>query len=638
MKVNIIIKQLSAILLLLMILSCKKYGYHFENGYDKNTDLPANVTVDTTMGTIDRSKLDKARIFPGLVDTKEPRVKNEKFTLDLNFSKQTAEKLRISVAPRPQFSTGYYAAPGELIKIEVPAGINGLSVQVGGHTDDLTGQIPLKRDPMIYTVKQLFPGANYVRNLYGGPIYINATFSFSQPVEFAITGAVVSPDFVLGKSVDAEWIKQVKNSSVPWLEMRTKRVVFLIPRDRLVANFASAKPLTEPTKLMTEWNNVFELDYNLWMGLTDDAADELNRSPQAAWREVLDIQPSVGYGHSGFPTVATNDSEWFNSVISLDQLLNKSNWGTYHEFGHNCQQNSIWSWGGIGETSNNLFAFKVAKRNNVSFSILHGTDWVAPALQFAASSSTTKVFDSDPLMSSAFHKLMPFLQVFERYGYGAMPYLYTAARHAPRISTNDIDKHDFVYERFSEYAKTDLISFFNAWGISTSPLSRTRISSLYPPLATKLWTYDPMTKTGGTLPVDPVLTVIASSEALTLVAPNGRASALVDANTATYWQSSISPAGVMPYNLVLNVGAAIPIKGLNITPSSDAAKRPRNVDVYYSDDNVSYTLIGTKVITNGFSITTYTFPATITARYFKIVIKDNYAGTISALSEISVVK
>jgi hypothetical protein len=122
------------------------------------------------------------------------------------------------------------------------------------------------------------------------------------------------------------------------------------------------------------------------------------------------------------------------------------------------------------------------------------------------------------------------------------------------------------------------------------------------------------------------------------VAPNGRASALVDANTATYWQSSISPAGVMPYNLVLNVGAAIPIKGLNITPSSDAAKRPRNVDVYYSDDNVSYTLIGTKVITNGFSITTYTFPATITARYFKIVIKDNYAGTISALSEISVVK
>jgi hypothetical protein len=241
-------------------------------------------------------------------------------------------------------------------------------------------------------------------------------------------------------------------------------------------------------------------------------------------------------------------------------------------------------------------------------------------------------------MSSAFHKLMPFLQVFERYGYGAMPYLYTAARHAPRISTNDIDKHDFVYERFSEYAKTDLISFFNAWGISTSPLSRTRISSLYPPLATKLWTYDPMTKTGGTLPVDPVLTVIASSEALTLVAPNGRASALVDANTATYWQSSISPAGVMPYNLVLNVGAAIPIKGLNITPSSDAAKRPRNVDVYYSDDNVSYTLIGTKVITNGFSITTYTFPATITARYFKIVIKDNYAGTISALSEISVVK
>mgnify|MGYP003585394096 FL=1 len=235
-------QSLSAFVLLTGICfsGCKKYGYDFEDGYDNASANQKDITVDTNMTVIDRSAYAKARLFPGLVDASEPRLTDSKFTLDLNFENQTRDILRIQAAPLPQFSTGYYAAPGELIKIVVPAGVNGLSMQIGGHTDNLTGKPVLLRDPVIFARKALHPGVNYMRNIYGGTIYINASFAIPQPVEFTISGACASPDFVLNQSNHAEWKARVLASKVPWLELRSKRVIFTVPRDKIVAQFTDA--------------------------------------------------------------------------------------------------------------------------------------------------------------------------------------------------------------------------------------------------------------------------------------------------------------------------------------------------------------------------------------------------------------
>ncbi|WP_184542131.1 M60 family metallopeptidase [Mucilaginibacter sp. FT3.2] len=629
-------------ILLMSVASCKKYGYKFNDGYNApSTGNVSNVTVDTAMSRVDRSMYARARIFPGLIDPAEPRVTNEKFTLDLNFSASNASVLRISVAPEPQFSTGYWAPAGELIKIVVPDGINGLSVQVGGQTDDLTGQLSLLRDPLIYTVKALFPGVNYVRNAYGGTIYIRAAFGIAQPVDFTITGAAKAPDFVLGTSNNATWAAQVKASTVPWLELRAKRVIFLIPRDFLIRNFNSATPLTDPTALMTAWNNVFELDYNSWMGLSDNSADIRDRSPQGAWREVLDIQPSVGYGHNGFPIVATMDNEWFNSVVSIDQLLHGSNWGTYHEFGHNCQQGNIWSWSTLGETTNNLFSFKVAHRNGADFSIQHGDDWVQPALDFAAANNDPTNFNTVDDMNDPFKRMVPFLQIFGVYGYDAMPYLYTAARHAQRLSNTDQDKQDFVYERFSEFAKTDLKPFFDAWGISVSSQSKTTISAKYPLLTKKVWTYNPMTQKGGTDNIIYKTTVTVSSEETTGEGPiNGHAAALIDGDNNTFWHSQWQYAtGVYPYTLVLNAGGPVTAKGMYFVPRNSTAQRPKNADIYTSTDNVNWTFVGSTVIANAFARYEYLFPASKTAQYYKVILKDAWTNTPNAaLAEMNLIK
>lgn len=230
MKINQLTK-IFGLSLLVAFTACKKYGYEVPDGYPDDSQNVAEGTVDTNMKVIDKSMYAKARVFPGLVDQSEPRVKDAQFTLDLNFTDQTAQNLRISVAPSPQYSTGYYAAPGELIKLVVPAGVEGLTVQIGAHTDNLGGKSPLLRDPVIYNRKLLVAGVNYIRNLYGGHIYILASFAYANPVTFSISGAVVSPDFILGQSVDADWVAKVKASQVPWLELRAKRVIFTIPRE-----------------------------------------------------------------------------------------------------------------------------------------------------------------------------------------------------------------------------------------------------------------------------------------------------------------------------------------------------------------------------------------------------------------------
>ncbi|MFI5452781.1 M60 family metallopeptidase [Pedobacter sp. UC225_61] len=650
-----LIKLTTIIAIVCSITACKKYGIEVPDGYDDASGNKADVTVDTNMKNIDRSGYAKARLFPGLVDQAEPRIQNQEFTLDLNFENQTAENLRIQAAPEPQYSTGYYAAPGELIKIIVPAGVNGLSMQIGGHTDNLSGKVPLLRDPIIYNIKALYPGVNYMRNIYGGTIYINARFAIAQPVKFVISGAVVSPDFILGQTNDADWVTKVKASNVPWLEFRTKRVIFLIPRDKVLATFSSSEPLNNPTAVMTKWNEVFDLDYNAWMGLSDNAPDQRDRSPQGPWRGVLDIQLTNGYGHSGTPFVGTNDNEWFKGFTSLKGVTTSAGmWGCYHEFGHNCQQVNVWSWSTLGETTNNLFSFKVANRIGANYNVLHPSvnSGFPLAIAWATGTTTTattistgiKNFDNTAdavLGNDPFMRITPFVQLFDTYGYGGMTKLYTEARHVQRLSNNDIDKHDFTYEKLSDYAQLDLSAFFDAWGINISKQMVTKVSAKYPLMTKQVWTYNPLTKTGGTAAIAPTILQISSSQS-----NEGSPAAMLDNNSATYWHSQYSPAPTAaqsyPFTIIYSQNVRTPIKGMYFFPRNSTAQRVKDVEILISDDNVNFTSIGTTQIPNTFARYEYIFPGGVVApRFIKVLLKNSWVTTnttLAAMAELGVIK
>ncbi|SFH00399.1 M60 family metallopeptidase [Pedobacter insulae] len=629
MKSTRFLNYIAIILLASGFTACKKYGIAVEDGYDDASGNQQNITVDTNMLNIDRSAYAKARVFPGLVDQSEPRVKDQKFTLDLNFTPQTTENLRISVAPKPQFSTGYYAAPGELIKLVLPEGVNGLSIQIGGHTDNLTGKDPLLRDPIIIQRKQLYPGANYVRNIYGGTIYINAAFAIQAPVEFTISGACVSPDFILGVDTHEAWKARVLASKVPWLELRSKRVVFLVPRDKIVSQFNNpVEPLVDMAEPLALWNTVFEEDFNGWMGLSDNASDVRDQSPQGQWRGILDIQLSAGYGHAGYPFVGLNDREWFGSFTSATRLKTSiGTWGSYHEFGHNAQQGSVWSWSTLGETTNNLFSFKVAHRINANYSDLHpAVKSGFPQAITYASGTGTKNFDGDAEIDDPFKRMTPFVQIFELYGYGAMTKLYTEARRAVRLANNDLDKHDFVYEKLSEYCNTDLIPFFEAWGILVSPQSQAKIGAKYPLLSKQIWTYNPLTKTGGTG------NIIHTTSMLSASCPpqEGSLAAMVDNTLSTYYHSkysNIGPTESYPFTFVLSAGANIPIKGMyfNGRAGGNRAGDAKEIEIFSSRDNINFTSIGTTTLPSTANRTEYIFPnGNVSAKFFKVVVKNGH--------------
>ena len=647
---KLFIQLIFSLLIIGFVTSCtKNYGYDFADGVNEGAE-EATGKVDTNMNYVDRSLFNRARVFPGVVATTEPRLQNKKITLDLNYV--PAKDLRVSVSPYGIHSTGFYAATGELVKIIVPEGVDGLVVQIGVHTDNLTGKMNLQRDPIVVTSKALFPGANYIRSLYGGTVWIKSRYPIVNPVELTFSNVVESPDFVLGETTNEEWFAKIRKSTVPWLEFRGKQVVYSVPRDYVI-KFLNRGKIADPTKLMEEWDKVYVNDYYGWMGLTVGNTNHKHRAPDLPERGVVDIQISVGWGHNGYPWMGTVSDEWIGTMIDLSVMEEGGGWGTWHEVGHNYQQGN-WSWDGLGETTNNLFIFKTHER-------LKREKGVHPypshpniqltfpkAIEFA-STPGVKNFDKE---ESPFWKLTPFLQLFNKCsnpstgenGWNLMAYLYTKTRDAKRISNNIQDKKDFFYESVCEYTQQDYFPFFEAWGINVSGQSRRVIQAKgYPKLKKEIWKYDPITDTGGDSPIptkfdhsrtDWKVLGFSTEEPNEGGFPQGRGVAVIDGNLSTFWHTQWTPTSPNPpHHIILDMAEQLDVKGFYFyTRQNSANGRPRKVQILVSTDNQDWSNIGTWDLSNIITRQEITLSDLKKFRYVRFNFNEatNYAGGVHA--------
>ncbi len=619
----------------------KEYGYDFKDGVDSGGEK-GDITVDTSMSMIDRSLYHKARIFPGMVSPLEPRLTDHEVTLHLNYT--PTDHLRVNVPPQGIHSVGLFAPAGELIKVVVPAGVEGLTLQIGAHTDNLTGKGSLRRDPVVYTVKALFPGVNYLRNLYGGLIWIRSRQPIQQPVTLNFTGAVKTPDFILGESNDAEWLERLRASSVPWLELRSRHTIYTMEREILL-RLISRGVLQSAEAVMKEWDLIYEKDFYNWMGLTVGNPNPKHRAPDLPERGVLDIQISVGYGHSGYPWMAQLDEGWSSEWVDIQSVKGGGSWGTYHEVGHNYQQGN-WSWDGLGETTNNLFIFKGAHRNN-SFPTHPAIPEQFPlALAFAASDGT-KNFDAQ---SDPFFKLVPFVQLFNlasnpatgEDGWKLMAYLYTKTRNAQRLSNNIQDRKDFFYEALSDFTQQDYFRFLSAWGIPVSARSRAVVAAKgYPPLRTEIWKYNPITKQGGDTPIptkfdypraDWTALNFSSEEPNEGAAPQGRIAALFDGNFNTHWHTTWASSNPPPpHHFTIDMKAVLDVKGLYFHQRFGNATRAQQVAIQVSEDSMNWTDLGTFPLANNNARQEIVFDDLKSFRYVKVTFNlNNYGGGVHA--------
>lgn len=610
---------------LFILASCGKYGYDFADGYQDGDAEGSPILTDTSMYVADKSLYHRARIYPGLVGDNVKRIKDTTVTFNMDYVYVSATDLSVSVVPQPIFSTGLYAPAGENIRITVPAGVIGLTVQVGVHTDNLTGKDPLRRDPLIYTKKELFPGVNYVKNLYGGTIWLLTNNPRSEPIDLRFEGAVRSPDFILGQSNVQEWYQEVENTQVPWIEARSPRAVFSIPR-AMIINYKEASMNIEDA--LKEWNEIYEKDFYDWMGLEKNTSNVKNKYPDLPERAVLDIQPSVGYAHSGNPWVAQMDKHWFSMFVDRNYILNPNNlgevsWGAFHEVGHNYQQGGTWSWNGLGETTNNLFIWKTANRLNRLAIANHPAikDAFATGLAYADRSGTKNIITDTETSTDnhPFVKILLFLQIFNQAtgkngesGWDFMPYIYKNARNTLYSFSLDEAKRDFFYRNLCEFTGQDWQRFCKAWGIQISILARNEMSALYPPIDKAIWTYNPLTNTGGTGTINPkedidnrewAILAKSTEEPTGEGESNGKAIHLIDGNTATFWHSQWSAAtATLPISITFQMKNNEIVKGFYFVPRQDSnGQRPKKIEIQVSRDNSNYRTLTNDDLESGYT-------------------------------------
>ncbi|MGF7232966.1 M60 family metallopeptidase [Arachidicoccus sp.] len=621
-------------LLILLLSSCKKYGYDFANGYPTYTADSSTITVDTSMSVPDYSMYAQASIFPGVVGDDAPRLTSYPVTLNLDFIKNPSQ-LRMAVLPQAQLSTGLYAPTGEPITVDVPANVYGLTAQIGCWTDNLTAKDAanpdaIKREPIVYTVKQLFPGRNYIRSPFGGPIYVNSPFATGQSVTLKFSGACKMTDFILGQTDENAWQDSIKNSKVPWFELRAPHIIFTVETEK-----AQRIGITKLQLLMQTWEDIFNKDYSQWEGLSDNPTDPIDQAAGLPWRVVADIDPVVGYGHNGYPVVIQDDDHWFKNLTNVDVILASGDWGVLHEVGHNNQQ-SNWSFSNMGETTNNLFSFKTGNR----LGYRPHQDY-SNALAFAAKIDASKNFLTDPSLSNdPIGKCAFYLQIFDKFGFDFMTMLYTRTRHAIHTSNNDQDRIDFVYDAMCDFTHLNMLPFFNAWGLRVSQQQQDiETAKGYPYLHKKIWLYDPQTRTGGDDPIPVIYDDYARTDWQAIDInndydiPTGRSPQnLLDGNPATVWHMSKTHG--YPHTATIDMQEVHMIDGLSYVQreASDAVK---NVEILVSNDNVNWTSLGNFVFSDALGTQRVDFANRQNCRYFRIICNSDYAGNnFTALAEL----
>lgn len=637
-----------------LISSCGKEKFEFKDGYQQGDDTESPIVTDTTMGKADKSLYHRARIYPGLVGESVKRIQDTSLSLLMDRAYVSSFEYKVSYTPPPIYSTGLYAPAGEVIRITVPAGLVGMTVQIGVHTDNLAGKDAPRRDNIIYTRKELFPGNNYVGNLYGGTIWITNSKSSAAPVNLKIAGAVKATDFVLGKMSVADWQKQVVANDVPWMDLIGKRTVFTVPRS-LVLKFIQSGKMDHVDQALELWDKSYEKDYYDWMGLTPNAANVINRYPSLWERGVMDIHPSAGYAHSGNPWIMQEDEYWLDELTNPTTIKKGTSWGSYHEVGHNYQASISWSWSDLIETTNNLFIFNAARNrgetNRIDFHPALKTS-ITAALAFAKDNKS-KSFSNIPVSyglesadNVAFARLAPFLQIFDKVkgkngesGWDFFPYIYSKARNENFVTALEQAKRDYFYRQLCHFAGVDFNRFFIAWGIPVSGSAKREIRNLYAPLSTALWEYNPLTFTGGTAAISTKyylpssifkLTSNAATQTSGEGAGNDKVEAMIDGNVNSYWHTcyNCSLPTTLPVEVVIDMKDINAFKGVYFQNRQNATWQT-NMKVLISNDNKTWTEMGTYTLAVASETTAqknalreFAFPKIVEAQYVKFVFPD----------------
>jgi len=391
-----------------------------------------------------------AKEFPGAIPADAPRV---------------TRVVQIDTAHGAWYSTGLYAAPGEAIEVEMPAGVDskGLSVRIGAHTQRLwNDDDDWYRMPEISRSIPLVGRRTSAANAFGGLIYIEAPPDCKLgTINVIIRHAVEAPYYVRGKTELAEWRNSIRNRPAPWAELEGNNVIMTI-------SAAVVRNLDNPQEVMKFWDEIL-----------DEDADLAAIPRQRPYKERLcadTLTYGGGWMHSGYPIMAFDDGI-SAAMVDLAGLRKNGNWGLFHELGHNHQEYD-WVLDSTWEVTENLFTIY-----NYEFSCEGPSK--APAWPPKAPEEMIKKYlatgpDYNKWKENPFLGLLTYYQLKEAFGWEAYKRVFAEYRALPdeqRPKTDD-ERRDQWMVRFSRAVGRNLGPFFQAWAIPTSEQARKSIADL----------------------------------------------------------------------------------------------------------------------------------------------------------------
>ncbi len=391
-----------------------------------------------------------AAVYPGAVPDDAPRV---------------SRSFEVDTSAHGWQGTGLYAAPGEVIRVELPEQVadGALGVRIGSSSDRIWHRQQWKRAPEVSRAYPLNAVETPAANAFGGLVYITVPRDCEHgTVPVTVHNAVEAPYYVLGETSLDDWREQLRALPAPRAELAGSKVILTVPSEEI-------RELDDPQRLMALWDRVADLQADLAAYPTRDRERPL--------RYCADVQISAGWMHAGYPMMVPTATA--HRLVDADHLLIEGDWGFWHEMGH-MHQSRDWTFGGTGEVTVNLFTLYVyeqvcGKDPASSHESLTGEGTQETMRQYFADGAPFDRWKSKPFLA-----LNMYLQLQQAFGWDAFRAVFAEYRDLPdeERPKSDDEERDQWLARFSRRVGRNLGPFFEAWGVPTSDEARRSIADL----------------------------------------------------------------------------------------------------------------------------------------------------------------
>jgi hypothetical protein len=385
----------------------------------------------------------------------------------------------VAINPRRvrMHSTGFYAAPGDVVVIEVPEKWTqrGLRIHISGHRDNIPLKKNLVRTPRsparIFTVVQT---RTEVAAAYGGALYVDTGSEPIDAVPFQVKfeNVLLAPTYVRGHTTLDNWQTTQRTHPAPYAEFVGENVAISFPADWI-------RDLDDPAPLMEYWDGVVDLHDKLG-GYT-----EMRKMPE---RINVDCQISAGLFHAGYPTQGPQSQ--CRGVVDFVKLKSTGNWGWFHELGHEAQRrpDKAWSWNnpytfdGSIEVTVNLFSAHAF--DQLGMQLRGGWGWTANAEAVAEKAAKFLAQGKTYADGGAGDKLAMHLQIRHAFGWDVYrkvlaSYSRDHDENPARLPKGEQAERDAWLVRMSQATGHNLSTFYGkTWGIPLSPEAMEKVAKL----------------------------------------------------------------------------------------------------------------------------------------------------------------